>query len=105
MTDARGVKPYNWCSTTIFIERHSTAFFLFISLNKPLKMVDWFIFSSLLLAKHYIHERSALKCCTKLYTINMDFCVSLITAVRWIGILMNDFSLMVILITTCERPH
>src|SRR5258708_8008570 len=96
MTDTRGIKPYNWCSTT---------YFLFIPWNKLFQMVDWFYFLKfLLLAKHYIHEKSALKGCAKLYTINMDFHVSLITAMRWIGILINDFSLMVILITICEGP-
>jgi hypothetical protein len=44
VTDARGVKPYNRCSTTIFLEGRSTAFFLFIPLHKPFRMVDWFWF-------------------------------------------------------------
>ena len=58
-------------------------------------MVDWFYFLKfLLLAKHYIHKKSALKGCAKLYTINTDFHVGLI----------NDFSLMVILLTICEGP-
>src|SRR5258705_11510397 len=97
MTDTRGIKPYNWCSTT---------YFLFIPWNKPFRMVDWFYFLKfLLLAKHYIHEKSALKCCAKLYTVNTDFHVSLITAVRGIGIFINDFGLMVIFITIREGPH
>jgi len=41
----------------------------------------------------------------KVYTINTDFHVGLINAAGLIGILINDFILMVILITICEGPH
>ena len=55
--DARGVEPYNQCSTTIFLEGHSTAFFLFIPLHKPFRMVDWFYFLEFILAGKALYTR------------------------------------------------
>ncbi len=68
-------------------------------------MVDWYYYLEFVAAdKELYTQKECSQMLHKVYTINMDFHVSLITAAG-LGILINDFVLMVILITICEGPH
>jgi len=70
-----------------------------------LRMVDWFYFLEFVAAGKVLYtQKECSQMLHNVYTINTDFHVSLITAAG-LGILINDFILMVILITIHEGPH
>jgi len=69
-------------------------------------MVDWFYLLEFVAAGKALYtQRECSQMLCKVYTINTDFHVGFITAAGLIGILINDFILMVIFITICEGPH